>query len=310
MRPGVGVRAAGTPKFFHRGGVHDAEVQAELVPHLIAPLQGEAGRADDQHGACPVPQDQLLHDQAGLDRLAEAHVVGDEQVRPRHGQRPDHRVELVVIDLDAGPERGLEHGLVGRGNRTPADRVKESVELARLVEPGGRVGQHVLIVGDRAALQLPDDAQLLVAGVVLDADQGDGVLRAAGHGLRGDGAPGHVGDDPDPVADGDELTLRRGAARFRCLFGCCRHFALRPTTPFILPHSLACPSRQGATGPRARDLARCLGRTASAPCPPAASRSAPGRRHVAVGEHRVATDTVHPRADARVLREPLPGAEC
>ena len=37
-------------------------------------------------------------------------------------------------------------------------------------------------MGDRAALQLPDDAQLLVAGVILDADQGDGVRRAAGHG--------------------------------------------------------------------------------------------------------------------------------
>ena len=36
----------------------------------------------------------------------------------------------------------------------------------------GRIRQCMLIVGDRAALQLPDDPQPLVAGVVFDTDQG------------------------------------------------------------------------------------------------------------------------------------------
>ena len=40
-------------------------------------------------------------DEAGLDRLAEADVVGDQQVDPRHLERPDDRVELVVLDRDA-----------------------------------------------------------------------------------------------------------------------------------------------------------------------------------------------------------------
>ena len=84
--------------------------------------------------------------------------------------------------LDAGAERRLQHGLVGRGDRAPAHRVEERVELGRVVEPVSRVGQGVLVVGDRAALQLPDHAELLVAGVVLDADQGHQVRRPAGQG--------------------------------------------------------------------------------------------------------------------------------
>jgi len=45
-----------------------------------------------------VPQDQLLDDQTGLDRLAEPHIVGDQEVRARHPQRSHHRLELIVLD--------------------------------------------------------------------------------------------------------------------------------------------------------------------------------------------------------------------
>ena len=38
--------------------------------------------------------DEFQGDQAGLDGLAEPHVVGDEQVHPRHVERTDDRVEL------------------------------------------------------------------------------------------------------------------------------------------------------------------------------------------------------------------------
>ncbi|MCX5110033.1 hypothetical protein OOK13_16075 [Streptomyces sp. NBC_00378] len=80
---------------------------------------------------------ELLHDQTGLDGLAEADVVGDQQIRPRHGQGPHDGGELVVLDLGPGPERGLEGGLVGGGDRTPADRVKEGVQACRGVDTGG-----------------------------------------------------------------------------------------------------------------------------------------------------------------------------
>lgn len=97
---GVGPDATVAPELAHRLGVHDAELEAEPVAHLLLPLHAQAGGANQKHGARPVAQQQLLDDKAGLYGLVQAHVAGDQQVGPRHGQRPDHRVELVVLDGD------------------------------------------------------------------------------------------------------------------------------------------------------------------------------------------------------------------
>jgi hypothetical protein len=67
----VGGRAADTPQPGALLGVDDSEVQAELLEHLVLPLLRQPGRADDQHGARPVPQQQLQGHQSGLDGLAE-----------------------------------------------------------------------------------------------------------------------------------------------------------------------------------------------------------------------------------------------
>ncbi len=62
--------------------VHDLEVQAELLLHLLAPLEAHGRRADDEHELDALTKKQLLGDQPGLDRLPEPDVVGDEDVRP------------------------------------------------------------------------------------------------------------------------------------------------------------------------------------------------------------------------------------
>jgi hypothetical protein len=46
-------------------------------------------------------------DQAGLDGLAEAHVVRDQERDAGHLDGPDDRVELVVLHLNPRPERCL-----------------------------------------------------------------------------------------------------------------------------------------------------------------------------------------------------------
>ena len=112
----------------------------------------------------------------GLDGLAEAHVVGDEQVDPRHLDGPDHRVELVVLDVDAAAERRLDVLHVGRGGGPPADGVEEGVELVGRVE-AGRLGQGDLLDDPGPRLELPDDLQFFAQAVVLDGRQGDEVLR-------------------------------------------------------------------------------------------------------------------------------------
>ena len=91
----------------HQLAVDDHEVEAELLAHLVLPLQRQARRADDDHRAGPVPQQQLLDDQPGLDGLAEADVVGQQQVRPRGLQGPAQRLELVGLDVRAAAERRL-----------------------------------------------------------------------------------------------------------------------------------------------------------------------------------------------------------
>ena len=75
--------AMGAAGVLHRLGVDDAEVQAELLVHLVLPLHGKAGRADDDDGACAVTEQEFLDDHACLDRLSESDVVGEEQVGAR-----------------------------------------------------------------------------------------------------------------------------------------------------------------------------------------------------------------------------------
>ncbi len=121
-------------EFLHQVAIDDAEVEPELVPHLVPPLDLERGRADDQDPPSPVPDDQFEGDEARLDRLAEAHVVGDEQADPGHLDGADHRIKLVVLDVDARAERGLDVPHVGSRRGAPADGVEEGIEPVGGVE--------------------------------------------------------------------------------------------------------------------------------------------------------------------------------
>ncbi len=123
-------------KFPHQVAIHDAEVEAELVPHLVPPLDLERGRADDQDPAGPVADDQFQIDHPRFDGLAQAHVVGDQQVDPGHLDRPHHRIKLVVLDVDAGAERRLDVLHVGRRGGSPAHGIEEGVEPFGRIEAG------------------------------------------------------------------------------------------------------------------------------------------------------------------------------
>ena len=80
QRERVGVDAVGSAYVFHGLGVDDREVEAELLLHLVLPLEGQTGGADHDHRARPVAQQELLDHQARLDRLAEADVIGEQEV--------------------------------------------------------------------------------------------------------------------------------------------------------------------------------------------------------------------------------------
>jgi len=151
-------------------GVDDGEVEAELVGHLVAPLHGEAGGADDKDPLGAVAQQEFLRDQAGFDGLAQADVVCEQQVDAGCLDRSVDRFELVVLDRDAGPERGLEGLDVGRGDGGPADRVEEGGQTLGPVEAGGvEVRQGADREDLAAGLDLPDHLQCVAVAAVLDA---------------------------------------------------------------------------------------------------------------------------------------------
>ena len=142
----------------------------------------------DRPGA--VPQQQLLDDQARLDRLAEAHVVGEQQVRPRGLQGAAQRLELVGLDVRAAAERRLEGVAVRRGDRAPAHGVHEGGERVRVVEAvrADRLRQ-ALVRGDGVAdLELPHDREFLAQAVLFQGLQPTTWVRpasASSAGLRG-----------------------------------------------------------------------------------------------------------------------------
>ena len=164
----------GSPEFPELGGVHDREAEAELGLHLLTPLERERRRADDDDAPCPVPEKHLLHDQASLDRLAEAHVVGDEQVDARHRESTGDGLELILLDDDAATERSLERLGVGARDGAPADGVEERTEGLRIVPVG--LGDLRELGGghDLAAwFDFPDDSQFLAEVIVADAGKSD-----------------------------------------------------------------------------------------------------------------------------------------
>ena len=134
--------AVTTPQLVQLRGVDDREVQAELLGHLVLPLHHQPRRADDHDPLRAVPQQQFQRDQASLDRLAQAHVVGEQQVHPGRLDRAGDRLELVLLDDDARTQRGLQRLHVGGRDRGPADRVKEGGQaLGRVEASRGDLGE-------------------------------------------------------------------------------------------------------------------------------------------------------------------------
>ena len=101
-----------------------SKVRPKRVSSSSCHCEQHRRRAGDDDLAHLLAQQQLAGDQAGLDRLAQADVVGDEQVDARQQQGLAQRLELVGVEADAGPERGLEQPRVGGGDAVPAQRVQ------------------------------------------------------------------------------------------------------------------------------------------------------------------------------------------
>jgi len=194
--------------------VEDREGEAEAAVELVAPLEDDRGRAGDDDLLHPLPHEQLADDEPRLDRLAQAHVVRDEEADAGHPERLPERLELVGLDLDSGTEGGLHEARVGRGDAVPAEGVKVGREELCGVEavlPHRRPARAAR--DGRVDLALPENGKLFALRVVVEAGEADERL------LGGAGGRSDLLDEPRARADADELAglgkrFARGA-RFR-----------------------------------------------------------------------------------------------
>ena len=126
--PGIGMDAAIAAQLLNVGRVDNPEIKAKLFQHLDTPLFLQRCGADDQDGPSTVPQQHLLDDETGLDGLAQADVIGDEQIDAGHVNGTHQWVELEVLNADATAKRRLQKTSVRVGGGTPANRIKKRVE--------------------------------------------------------------------------------------------------------------------------------------------------------------------------------------
>ena len=94
----------------NKGAVDDREPQPEPRLKFIRPLPKHRGRRRNDDKVDPTPQQQFAQDEAGFDRLAEADIIGDQQIDPRKYERFAQRFELIRVEADARPERCLKTG--------------------------------------------------------------------------------------------------------------------------------------------------------------------------------------------------------
>ena len=184
--------------------VEDYEYEAEALLHLGLPLlqHGRGRRHHDRLGL--LAKQQLTSDETGLDGLAQAGVVGDEEIHARQAQRLAQRLHLVGVDLDAGAKRRLEEIRVGGGDAAPAQGVQEGAEVTGRVEAPSADGAPCFLFQDAAVdLEIPIDLQGLPLSVVVGTREAD---------ARGGGRGGvfHTLHQPASRAHLDELADARG----------------------------------------------------------------------------------------------------
>lgn len=109
-----------------------------------------------------------MGNKTGFDGLTKAHVVGDEEIHPWHGERAHDRIELIlaIAHIHAGAEGRLESLGVGGGNGAPRHGIKKGVKAARIVEAFER-GQAGFFNAGRARLDLPNHRQLFSKTLIL-----------------------------------------------------------------------------------------------------------------------------------------------
>ncbi len=137
--------------------VEEDEHLVVLPPQLAQPLHGQGLRRHHEAALRAPRPHEVAQDQAGLDRLAEAHLVGQQPAYGIGGGGALRRVKLVGKEPDASAEEGAEPvRLAQRGQmqRIEAEgQVLDRIHLAggeALHQVGPRVARARIVVGETA----------------------------------------------------------------------------------------------------------------------------------------------------------------
>ena len=164
----VGSETEGPAGFRYGRRVHNLELQAKLLAHLVLPLHAKRRGTGDYDRAGTVTQQQLLEHQAGLDGLTQANVVGKQQVRARSRKGAAQRLQLVRLEVGPRTEGRLKRAVVGVGHGAPAHGVHKGPQGVGVVEPlwVDRLGQPLFLDDKASHLELPDNGKLLAHAVL------------------------------------------------------------------------------------------------------------------------------------------------
>ena len=99
-------------------------------------LQGCGTHHENPSG--PVAQNEFQDGHTRFNRLAQANIVGNQQIHPGHVHGADHRVELVILDVNPGAEGRLDIPHVSGRGRTPADGIEKGIQPVWRIEAGWR----------------------------------------------------------------------------------------------------------------------------------------------------------------------------
>ena len=117
-RPGIDADRQLRQALPHLTRVQHDGVERESFLELVDPLVPETGRRDDEHLVGRAARSQLGDDQPGLDRLAKADLVGDEDTRAHSPRDRQSRLELVREQCDVSrPGRAQGFRAAGIGNQ-------------------------------------------------------------------------------------------------------------------------------------------------------------------------------------------------
>ena len=173
--PWIDGKAAKAPQLADALAIDDVERQTELAFELVLPLHRHCRRRCDDDEVDAAPQQQLAGDEPGLDRLAEADVVGNQEIDAGQSQRLAKRQQLIGIK--PMPARK------GAWSRSRSAAVAERQRIARkcAARTSGLSGRaapdtrpSVLSEDGGADFGIPQDFDLLALRVVGNAGEPDG----------------------------------------------------------------------------------------------------------------------------------------